>query len=270
MSEDASQDRSAYPHTMRLQRFLARAGVSSRRGAESLMTAGRVAVNGKVASELGTKVDVDRDVIEVDGERVRLADGSVFIMLDKPAGYLTTMSDPYGRPCVAELVPTDRYPGLFPVGRLDMDTTGLLIFTTDGDAAQRLLHPSHHVAKRYIALVDGHVRDRDLEPLRRGMTLDDGPCKPAGARLLDASEALPAYGLTPGPGTSLVEVVLSEGRKNQVKRMLSAVRHPVLRLHRASFGPIELDGVGSGRWRLLSDSEISAILEASRATEGAR
>ena len=134
-------ERGEYPHTMRLQRFLARAGVASRRGSENLMTAGRVTVNGKVASELGTKVDVDCDVIAVDGHVVKLAEHPVYLMLHKPAGYLTTMSDPKGRPCVAELVPTDLHPGLFPVGRLDLDTTGLLLFTTDGDLAHELLHP---------------------------------------------------------------------------------------------------------------------------------
>ena len=142
---------------MRLQRFLARAGVASRRGSEDLMTAGRVTVNGEVATELGTKVDVDRDHIEVDGMPVKLNQGAVYLMLYKPTGYLTTMSDPHERPCVAELVPRDRFPGLFPVGRLDRDTTGLLLFTTDGDLSQDLLHPSKHVYKTYQALVDGHL-----------------------------------------------------------------------------------------------------------------
>ena len=157
-----------YPHTMRLQRFLARAGVASRRGAEALMSAGRVTVNGVVATEMGTKIDVGRDRVAVDGAPVALADEAAYLMLHKPAGYLTTMRDPQGRPCVSELVPRDRFPGLFPVGRLDLDTTGLLLFTTDGDLAQRLLHPSHHVDKSYLAIVDGRVRDADLEPLRAG------------------------------------------------------------------------------------------------------
>ncbi|MFR7749565.1 MAG: pseudouridine synthase [Collinsella sp.] len=173
-----------YPHTMRLQRFLARAGVASRRGSEDLMTAGRVTVNGQVATELGTKVDVDRDHIEVDGMPVKLNQGAVYLMLYKPTGYLTTMSDPQERPCVADLVPRDRFPGLFPVGRLDRDTTGLLLFTTDGDLSQDLLHPSKHVYKTYQALVDGHLTDRDLEPLRRGIELDDGLCQPAICRVI--------------------------------------------------------------------------------------
>ena len=182
----ATDAQPVYPHTMRLQRFLARAGVASRRGSEDLMTAGRVTVNGQVATELGTKVDVDRDHIEVDGMPVKLNQGAVYLMLYKPTGYLTTMSDPQERPCVADLVPRDRFPGLFPVGRLERDTTGLLLFTTDGDLSQDLLHPSKHVYKTYQALVDGHLTDRDLEPLRRGIELDDGLCQPAICRVITA------------------------------------------------------------------------------------
>ena len=244
---------------MRLQRFLARAGVASRRGSEDLMTAGRVRVNGAVRTELGTKVDPARDEVTVDGVPVALGAGPVYLMLNKPAGFLTTMSDPQGRPCVAELVPCGRYPGLFPVGRLDKDTTGLLLFTTDGDLAQALLHPSHHVWKTYIALADGTLRDRGLEPLRRGIVLDDGPCAPARCRLLDerGARAVCPYGIP--SGTTAVEVVIREGRKNQVKRMLSRIGHPVLRLHRARFGDLELAGVDEGAWRLLADAEVAAL-----------
>lgn len=250
------EPQTTYPHTMRLQRFLARAGAASRRGSENLMTAGRVTVNGRVATELGTKVDVDRDVVELDGRRVKLASGPVYLMLNKPAGYLTTMSDPQGRPTVAELVPTDTYPGLFPVGRLDFDTTGLLLFTTDGDLGQALLHPSHHVDKTYIAHVDGRVTGVDLEPLCRGITLDDGPCRPARCRILRPGQA---RGICPHGiphGTSVVEVTIHEGRKNQVKRMLSAVGHPVLSLHRPRFGPLRLGDLAPGAWRLLTPQEI--------------
>ena len=262
---DAPDRAEGHPVTMRLQRFLARSGVASRRGSEDLISAGRVSVNGEVRRDLGCKVDVHHDLVEVDGVRVEPAGSPVYLMLNKPAGYLTTMSDPYGRPCVAELVPVGEHPGLFPVGRLDMDTTGLLLFTTDGDAAQRLLHPSHHVVKHYVALVDGTTLDRDLEPLRRGMTLDDGPCKPARARVVRREPAL-----LPGPapsGTALVEVVLTEGRKNQVKRMLGAVGHPVLELHRSSFGPLELDGLAPGAWRELAGYEVQALLDASLEVE---
>ena len=140
-----AEDHEERIYPMRLQRFLARAGVASRRGSENLMTAGRVTVNGQVVSELGSKVDPTCDVVAVDGRVVRLSDGHAYLALNKPRGCLSTMDDPYGRPCVAHLVPTKRYPGLFPVGRLDYDTTGLLLFTTNGDAAQRMLHPSMHV-----------------------------------------------------------------------------------------------------------------------------
>lgn len=244
---------------MRLQRFLARAGVASRRGSEDLMTAGRVRVNGVVCTELGTKVDPAVDAVTVDGIPVALGVGATYLMLNKPAGYLTTMSDPQRRACVAELVPREQYPGLFPVGRLDKDTTGLLLFTTDGDLAQALLHPSHHVWKTYVALVDGVLRDADLEPLRHGITLDDGPCAPARCRLLDDNDAKAVcpYGIP--SGTTAVEVIIHEGRKNQVKRMLSRIGHPVLRLHRARFGALELNGVDEGAWRMLASDEVAAL-----------
>ena len=244
---------------MRLQRFLARAGVASRRGSEALMTAGRVRVNGVVCTELGTRVDPAGDAVTVDGVPVVLGGTAAYLMLNKPAGFLTTMSDPQGRPCVAELVPRDRYPGLFPIGRLDKDTTGLLLFTTDGDLAQALLHPSHHVWKSYVALVDGTLRDGALDPLRYGIELDDGPCAPARCRLLDerGARAVCPYGIP--SGTTAVEVVIHEGRKNQVKRMLSRIGHPVLRLHRARFGALRLSGVEEGAWRELTAGEVSAL-----------
>ena len=253
-----------YPHTMRLQRFLARAGVASRRGSETLMTSGRVSVNGVVVTELGTKVDCDHDVIEVDGKPVCLADEAVYIMLNKPANYLTTMSDPQGRKCVAELVPTDIYPGLFPVGRLDRDTTGLLLFTTDGDMAQSLLHPSHHVNKTYRALVDGDVVDRELDSLRKGIVLDDGPCQPAKARIMKPQECKILFRGHVPENVTPIEIVIHEGRKNQVKRMLGRIHHPVLRLHRVKFGPLDLTSVKEGKWRVLTSSEISALRDATK------
>lgn len=255
----ATDAQPVYPHTMRLQRFLARAGVASRRGSEDLMTAGRVTVNGQVATELGTKVDVDRDHIEVDGMPVKLNQGAVYLMLYKPTGYLTTMSDPQERPCVADLVPRDRFPGLFPVGRLDRDTTGLLLFTTDGDLSQDLLHPSKHVYKTYQALVDGSLTDRDLDPLRRGIELDDGLCQPAICRIITAREAEAVAPQGVKPGTTAVEVIIREGRKNQVKRMLSKIHHPVIRLHRCNFAGLELEGVAKGSWRELTDREVQIL-----------
>lgn len=267
---------------MRLQKFLARAGAASRRGSENLMTAGRVTVNGEVVTELGSKVDPLVDEVAVDGVVVRLSDGAVTLMLHKPSGMLTTMSDPYGRPTVANLVPTDRYPGLFPIGRLDQDTTGLLLFSTDGDLGNRLLHPRHHVLKRYLALVEGEPSPSQLARLRRGITLDDGPTQPAEARLLHGGEEAGARGLLEAPGLpagasreyraacarrarqrTVVEIGLREGRKHQVKRMLEAVGHPVAALHRAAFGPLDLGDLPRGSWRLLAADEVSALREAS-------
>lgn len=257
MHETAQREERIVP--MRLQRFLARAGVASRRGSEDLMTAGRVRVNGEVVTQLGSKVDPLSDTVTVDGKRVSLNDVPAYIMLYKPAGYLTTMSDPQSRPCVAELVPTGDHPGLYPVGRLDKDTTGLLLFTTDGDLGQKLLHPSRHVEKTYLALVDGTMADEELEPLRHGIMLDDGPCKPARCRLLDSAESRTAFGGRVQRGKTAVEIIISEGRKNQVKRMMGAVHHPVLHLHRTRFGPLELTDVHMGSWRDLTSDEIERL-----------
>lgn len=270
---------------MRLQKFLARAGAASRRGSENLMTAGRVTVNGQVVTELGSKVDPLVDKVAVDGVPVRLAAGPVTIMLHKPAGYVTTMSDPQGRPTVADLVPTDRFPGLFPIGRLDFDTTGLLLFSTDGELGNGLLHPRHHVEKRYLALVNGIPTPAELARLEQGIQLDDGMTAPAKASLVKGAQAKRALamlevppavperepnGSVPSPQRAailrkrsqeraIVRVVLREGRKRQVKRMLSAIKHGVLALHRDSFGPIELGDLPRGQWRELTPEEVAAL-----------
>lgn len=246
---------------MRLQKFLARAGVASRRGSEDLMTAGRVTVNGQVATELGTKVDPAVDVVAVDGRPVTLSHGKVYLVLNKPANVLTTMDDPQGRQTVVSYVPIERFPGLFPVGRLDLDTTGVLLFMTDGDLAARLLHPSTHVTKVYHARVDGRVYDDELDALREGIELDDGPTAPATCRLLDPAEAPTVCDGRIRPFESLVEITLHEGRKRQVKRMLSAIGHPVLRLSRVRFGGIDVRDLDLGAWRLLTAAEVASLQE---------
>lgn len=248
MTEQTPQERIV---PMRLQKFLARAGVASRRGSENLMTAGRVCVNGVVTTELGSKVDPRVDVVTVDGREVHLADEPVTIMLHKPAGYITTMSDPHGRPTVADLVPCDRYPGLFPIGRLDFDTTGLLLFSTDGELGNGLLHPRKHVDKTYAAVVDGRMTEDQAEALRRGVELDDGMTLPAEVQLVEASKAF-----------SRVLITIHEGRKRQVRRMCGYVGHPVLELHRQSFGPLELRGLPEGQWRVLDSQEEEALRRA--------
>ena len=275
---------------MRLQKFLARAGVASRRGSEELIVSGRVRVDGVCVRELGTKVDADVSVVELDGARVELAREAVSIMLHKPAGYVTTMSDPQGRPTVAELVPAGegRFAGLYPVGRLDADTTGLLLFSTDGELGNALLHPRRHVPKCYLALVEGTLSPRAVQRLCRGIELSDGMTAPADVRVLGGARAHRAAALI-GTGASssgnarrhagrrsraaleragacsYVEVVLREGRKRQVRRMLDAVGCPVVALHRQSFGPLDLGDVPRGAWRELSSDEVLALKAAADA-----
>ena len=267
---------------MRLQKFLARAGAASRRGSENLMTAGRVTVNGEVVTELGSKVDPLVDEVAVDGRVVRLADGPVTLMLHKPAGYVTTMSDPQGRPTVAELVPAAEHPGLFPIGRLDRDTTGLLLFSTDGEMGHALLRPRGHVEKVYTALVEGRPSAAQLAHLREGIELDDGPTLPAEVRVLQGPEKQRALEMLEMPplhakkvsreyaralsrraaDRAVVQVGIHEGRNRQVRRMLGAVGHPVVALHRQSFGPLDLGDLPRGEWRLLAAEEAAALGEA--------
>lgn len=212
------------------------------------MTDGRVAVNDEVVTTLGAKVDPAVDVVTVDGKRVSLASGSAYLVLNKPKGFITTMSDPQSRPTVATLVPTAEYPGLFPVGRLDADTTGLLLFTTDGELSHRLLHPRWKVPKTYLALVDGEVDPSALDRLARGVELDDGLTAPAQVRVVWKKRS----------GT-LVEMSITEGRKRQVRRMFSAVGNPVLELDRTRFGPVDVAGLPRGDWRALTDDEVAAL-----------
>ena len=244
---------------MRLQKFLARAGAASRRGSEDLMTAGRVTVNGAVITELGFKVDPLTDEVAVDGKVLRLEQGCAYYALNKPRGYMTTMSDPEGRPTVAELFPKDAPAGLFPVGRLDFDTEGLLLLTTDGDLAHTLLHPRHHVQKVYLATVKGVPTPATLARLRKGIELDDGMTAPAGAALVSKTGEAGS-----DTGRAVVELRIREGKKRQVRRMLSAVGHPVVRLQRVSFGVVALGELGLGIVRTLTGDEVAGLRAAGR------
>lgn len=221
------------------------------------MTAGRVAVNGAVVTELGAKVDPVADLVTVDGREVSLGTGNVYLALNKPAGYITTMSDPQGRPTVAGLVPADEYPGLFPVGRLDADTTGVLLFTTDGELSHRLLHPRWKVPKTYRVVADGRMGPTACDALERGIQLDDGMTAPAHVSRMGERG-----------GTSLVEITISEGRKRQVRRMFSAVGHPVLELDRTRFGPVETSALPVGEWRQLTSHEVESLRRAVELVEG--
>jgi 23S rRNA pseudouridine2605 synthase len=224
---------------VRLNAFLARAGIASRRRADELIKAGRVTVNGE-PGQLNTVVGA-HDRVEVDGREVarqRLR----YVLLHKPAGVVTTARDPHGRPTVVGLVPGE--PRVVPVGRLDADTTGALLLTNDGQLAHRLAHPRYGVEKTYVAEVEGNPDEETLRRLREGIDLDDGRTAPARARRL---------------GPHRVELVLHEGRKHQIRRMLAAVGHPVVRLHRPAYAGLTLEGLEPGACRELEPSEVDRL-----------
>lgn len=232
---------------VRLQKVLSQAGVASRRASEDLITAGRVKVNGETVTVLGTRVDPSVDAIEVDGERISVDAERVVIALNKPRGVVTTADDELGRPTVMEMLPA--VPGLRAVGRLDLETTGLLLATTDGNLAHRLTHPRFEVERVYLAEVEG-VPDRDsLRALRAGIELDDGPARVKRVTLVDQQ-----------PGRAHLELTLTEGRNREVRRMLDAIGHPVRHLGRTRFGPIRLGDLPSGRSRYLNPTEIGSLL----------
>jgi pseudouridine synthase len=216
--------------------------MGSRRAADEVIRAGRVTVNGAVG-ELGTVVS-DGDDVRVDGRPVQVQ-ATMVVLLHKPAGVVTTAHDPQGRPTVAELVPAPVR--LFPVGRLDRETTGLLLLTNDGALADRLMHPRHGVRKTYVARVAADPGEPVLERLRRGVQLDDGPTAPAEVRMA-------------GPGR--VEITIHEGRNRQVRRMLAAVGHPARGLHRSAYAGLELGGLAPGEWRELTEAEVRALRDA--------
>ena len=228
---------------MRLNAYLSRAGVASRRHADELIAAGRVLVNGQ-RGELNTRVG-SGDVVEVDGRRVA-AQSLGYVLLHKPAGVVTTARDPHGRPTVVDLV--EHSVRVVPVGRLDADTTGVLLLTNDGQLAHRLAHPRYGVEKVYEAEVEGSPDEDALRALREGVALEDGLTAPAAARLLRS-----------GRGSSLLELKLHEGRKHQVKRMCEAVGHPVVTLHRSRYAGLELGDLAPGEWRELTPEELAEL-----------
>jgi 23S rRNA pseudouridine2605 synthase len=230
------------PPAMRLNAWLARAGVASRRGADELIKAGRVTVNGE-RGQLNTFV-ASHDRVELDGQplaKQRLA----YVLLHKPAGVVTTARDPQGRPTVVALV--DHPARVVPVGRLDADATGVLLLTNDGELAHRLAHPRYEIDKVYVADVEGDPTDEALRALERGVELEDGPTAPAAARRLARGR---------------VELTIHEGRTHQVKRMLAAVGHPVTRLHRSRYGPLDAAGLAPGEWRELTPDEVGLLRRA--------
>ena len=228
--------------------MLAQAGLGSRRACEELIAAGRVQVDGEVVREQGTRVDPATAVLHVDGLRVQLDTEKVTLALHKPAGVVSTMHDPNGRPDLSSVVPDRR---LFHVGRLDADSEGLLLLTNDGELAHRLAHPSHEVPKTYVVTVQGRVKAAVGVALRRGVELEDGPAAVDEYRLLDATSR-----------RSLVEVELHEGRNRVVRRMFDATGHPVIRLVRTRIGPVRLGDLKPGATRAVEGTELGALMAA--------
>lgn len=239
----------------RLQKYLAECGVASRRKAEEMIAAGRVTVNGTVVTEMGTKVS-GSDTVKVDGKLVRPERNKIYIMINKPVGVLSAASDDRGRQCVVDLAEGFKE-RLYPVGRLDYDTSGLLLLTNDGELTQKLTHPSFEIWKTYEAVVKGEPNEGNVKRFAEGLELDDGPTLPA---LLT---------VTGHKGNNaIVEVRIREGRNRQVRRMLEAIRHPVLKLRRTGFGPLELDPeLKPGAWRHLRPDELTRLMSAAQSGE---
>jgi pseudouridine synthase len=234
----------ADPAPVRINRFLAAAGAGSRRAVEGLVRAGRVAVNGEVERDLARRIGPG-DAVTVDGRPVG-REAAVYVLLHKPAGVVTTAHDPQGRRTVLDLVDV---PGrLFPVGRLDRDTTGALLLTNDGEVAHRLMHPRHEVEKTYMASLRGEVPDEAVPRLAGGVELDRRLTAPARVTVVER-----------GPDGTVLEIVLHEGRNRQVRRMAEAVGHPVLTLHRPRYGPLRLGRLRAGGWRMLTAAEVEAL-----------
>lgn len=238
---------------IRLQKLLSAAGVASRRHAEALILEGRVSVNGKVVLELGTRADPDRDHVRVDGARVNAAKRRRYVLMNKPRGYVTTRSDPQGRPTVLDLLKSSRE-YLYPVGRLDYDSEGLVLLTNDGDLAARLMHPRHEVDREYHVRVRGIPDARSLARLAHGIVLEGRRTAPAAARLIERHRG--------GGEQSTITLVLREGRSRQVRKMCEAVGHPVVRLRRVRIGPLRDPALKTGAYRELTVEELRRLKKA--------
>lgn len=245
----------------RLNRFLARSGVASRRGADELISAGSVRVNGEPPPPSGLLIDPDKDTVTVDGKVVKPRTKHRYLVLNKPLGVITTAKDEASRTTVLDAIGDEGLSGhrLFPVGRLDADTTGLLLLTDDGELAFRLTHPRYKIAKEYSAVVAGNLAPTDVESLRSGVVLDDGKTAPAEVEVIRFDPAPSS-----GAGRTEVRLVIREGRHRQVRRMLHAVGHKVQSLRRTSFGPLKLGRLKTGDWRVLGEGEIEALQRAVR------
>jgi 23S rRNA pseudouridine2605 synthase len=228
----------------RLQKVMAEFGVASRRKCEELILQGKVKVNNEINKELGVKVDKQKDIIEVAGRIINKETQKVYIILNKPVGYITSAKDQFNRPTVLDLTSNIKE-RIFPVGRLDYDTEGLLLLTNDGDLTYRITHPSHNIDKTYKALVMGKVDQRDIETFKKGIMIDDYKTSPAKLEILSFKN-----------GNSLVNITIHEGRNRQVRKMCDAINHRVIKLRRISIGSLKLGDLKTGQWRHLTEDEV--------------
>jgi 23S rRNA pseudouridine2605 synthase len=236
----------------RLQKFLSRAGIASRRQAEEYIRSGLIRVNGQIVQEMGLKIDPAKDRVEYRGQRITAQKEHIYIMLNKPLNVVTTMKDPQGRKKVMDLLPGIKT-RVYPVGRLDYRTEGLLILTNDGQLAYRLTHPGYKVVKTYLATVAGNLSRESIKILKEGVELEDGLTLPADVKVISREK-----------GFTRLQISISEGRNRQIRRMCEAVGHPVKALKRIRFGPLELAGLQPGEYRLLGKDEINALKKACR------
>ncbi len=234
----------------RLQKYLANSGVASRRKCEDLILQGKIEVNGKVVTELGTKVNPERDIVKFNGKEVKQVEKMVYILLNKPIGYVTTADDQFGRETVLDLVKVKER--IVPVGRLDMYTSGALILTNDGDFVYKVTHPKHEIEKTYTVTVKGIVQNSEVEQLRKGVKIDDYTTKPAKVKILKTDIE---------KDISRLEITIHEGKNRQVRKMCEAVDRKVLALHRSKIGSIGVKDIELGRWRFLKESEIQKLVK---------
>lgn len=232
---------------MRLQKFMARSGVASRRKSEEIILESRVTINGEIVTQLGTKVDKNSDIVKVDNKIIELEQQYIYILLNKPVDYITTVSDEFGRNTVIDLL-RDIDQRVYPVGRLDYDTSGLLLLTNDGDLTYKLTHPKYEVEKKYIAKVEGIPTKEKLNEFRNGLEIEDYVTSKAKIKIIDSDKK-----------HSSLEITIHEGRNRQVRKMCAKIGHPVIELKRVAIDQIKLQNIKPGKWRELSDSEVKSL-----------
>lgn len=234
---------------IRLQKYMAEAGIASRRKAEELILEGKVKVNGKIVDELGIKIVPNKDIVEYNGKKVVLEKEYVYILLNKPIGYVTTVKDQFNRDSILDLVKTNKR--IVPVGRLDMYTSGAIILTNDGDFVYKVTHPKHEIEKTYTVTIKGLVKDNEVEELKKGVKIEDYTTKPAKVKILKTDEE---------KNISRLEITIHEGKNRQVRKMCEAIGHKVLALHRSKIAGIGVKDLELGKWRYLTRNEVKKIL----------